>query len=684
MSSEGAGLTGFSPRLGRMAGLVLALVAGAVAVFFCFTQVESRRAEVLDEYRLTVQNWLSGASAALEIWTRDSKALRLRVSSAETYRIFAGDYRVLDPRSAARVDEGDASGLSENAQSLAEEAPAIRRILLDFMNYNGLQDARLVSGEGHTLLSALSAPVPLTREQAEAASECVKNGRTVVLPVRGTTGGLVLDVLEPVFDVEVKDRCVAAFLSTMPVLGPMAQVLGRPKKEELAVAVMLQRHGKVWERMRVPEPVPLPDGLRAELDSSSGSMPFGPRDSVNKAGEPVYSMSLFVPDLNWSIVHETPASVIEGVVSRATLFVYIEAALGWFLCMAVGGLLWWMGVGRHQGMVAHELRRLNRLVSRQKELLDSVNISLDVGIVMVDIRGKIRVCNRAMAGILERAEKDLADQMLFAVLPAETASQLLDRIRQVAISGKADGCELTLDREGEPRLYRVTLFPFLDTGEFHVRQSIRGAVITMKDITEFRRHSERLRQQQHSLIEAFIRAEESVDPYLVGHSERMSRLAELVAASMGLDEDGTNTVVMGALLSQVGKLFIPRELLTKEGRLTPDELREVRRAPEHAFRLLEKVDFDLPIGRALHEMYECMDGSGYPQGLREDEILPEARILAVLNAFCAMVSARSYHSGMSGTKALEELEASPRFDQTVVAHLRSVLETPEGALAART
>ena len=108
----------------------------------------------------------------------------------------------------------------------------------------------------------------------------------------------------------------------------------------------------------------------------------------------------------------------------------------------------------------------------------------------------------------------------------------------------------------------------------------------------------------------------------------------------------------------------------------------MRKVPEHAYNLLENIDFDLPIARALHEMYENMDGSGYPRHLAGEDILPEARVLSVLNAFCAMVSSRSYREGMSWEKAIAALEGSPSFDQNVVAHLKKVLETPEGLYAA--
>jgi HD-GYP domain-containing protein (c-di-GMP phosphodiesterase class II) len=238
-----------------------------------------------------------------------------------------------------------------------------------------------------------------------------------------------------------------------------------------------------------------------------------------------------------------------------------------------------------------------------------------------------------------------------------------------------------MESEGEPRLYRVSLFPFLDSGEQNLRDSLRGAVVTMKDITEFRRRSERQQQQQKSLIHAFSRVEACADPYLAGHSRRMATLGELVARGMGLSEDSRNTVVMSAQLSQLGKLFIPRELLTKTERLTPEELAEVRKTPEHAVDLLKDIDFDLPVLRALYEMYENPDGSGYPCGISGEAILLEARILAVLNAFSAMVSARSYRDGKSVPEALAELQNAARFDQDVVAVLAKVLDSPEGQKA---
>ena len=670
-----------------LAAVGLALVSGCITLFFCFSQSENRRFEVLHNYEMRVNAWLSDAAQSVDIWNGEMKELRLRVSDAETYRLFSGDLFGLDKRVTGAINNvEDGVSLSGDAAVLSEEVPAIRRILLEFMNYNGLLDARLVNKEGQTILSALSTPAPLTSDQTGATLRAMKTGQSVFLPVRGGANGLVLDVFEPVYDLETPDKCVAVFMVSVPVLSKVTQFTARPKQNDMSMAAMLQRNKDIWENMQVPEPVRLPDVLQRELSKARGNLPFALRQSVFENIGMVYSMSSFIPELNWSLIQETPVSVVDSMLFRAELPIYAVSFLGWVSFMLLSGMLWWMSFGRQQRSQAAELRRLNQIISRQKELLDSVNVSLDVGLFMADVKGQIRVCNPALASILGRKEQEISEQSLFSCFPTEQASTILDHIRQVALNqktGREEGCELTLERDGEKRLYRVTFFPFLDSSETDVRSSIRGAVVTMKDITEFRRTSERMRQRQRSLIEAFTRAEESADPYLAGQSRRMADLGRMVADSMGLSEDGKNTVVMGSLLSQVGKLFIPRELLTKKGKLTAEELDLVHQVPAHAHRLMESVDFDLPIARALYEMYEHMDGSGYPNGLSGERILPEARIIAVLNAFCAMVSARSYREGMEAKKAVDELTGNPCFDQTVVEHLRRVVETPEGLFAIR-
>ncbi len=119
---------------------------------------------------------------------------------------------------------------------------------------------------------------------------------------------------------------------------------------------------------------------------------------------------------------------------------------------------------------------------------------------------------------------------------------------------------------------------------------------------------------------------------------------------------------------------MPHHLLTKKGKLTPEEQREVLRAPEYAYKVLHDLQFGLPVPEAVYQMGERLDGTGQPRQLKGGEIVANARILAVVNAFCAMVSARSYRAGMSPEEAVHLLSQDPGFDPAVVAALARLPE----------
>ena len=259
----------------------------------------SLRAVVLDvmqRFEQDVTAWLDGARRDVEIWNADMKKLRLRISESETYRLFSGDLFGLDSRVAGVINSAEQTGnLPGPAAVLSEEVPAIRRILLEFMNYNGLLDARLVNKNGQTILSAFSTPSPLSPEQNSAAQQTMKTGETSFLPVRGSVNGLALDVFEPVYDLDSPEKCVAVFMSSVPVLSKVTQFTARPKQNDMSTAAMVQRRGDVWEKMQVPSPVAVPAALGKELADHKGVLPFGLRESVSEGGGMVYSMSVFFP-----------------------------------------------------------------------------------------------------------------------------------------------------------------------------------------------------------------------------------------------------------------------------------------------------------------------------------------------------------------------------------------------------
>jgi HD-GYP domain-containing protein (c-di-GMP phosphodiesterase class II) len=186
------------------------------------------------------------------------------------------------------------------------------------------------------------------------------------------------------------------------------------------------------------------------------------------------------------------------------------------------------------------------------------------------------------------------------------------------------------------------------------------------------------------MVEALIRAIELRDPFLVGHTRRLRGYALDVGRRLDLAERDLTTVDLAASLCQIGKIFVPDEILTKPGRHTEAEAEVMRAHVTHALEVLGPIDFDLPVARVVGEMYERLDGSGYPRGLRSEEIGLLARILGATDVFCALTEPRAYRDKLGSDRALEHLAAHPHlFDIVVTSVLADVVafETGRGGSA---
>ena len=663
----------------------LLLVIFGVAYVICGLKYDSARQDILAAQEESLSSWVSGTVEAINLWTASLEEQAKRVSASELYRIFAEDVESLGSKASSSINMADVHNqdLPEGAAALADQVPFMRNLLLDFMNFSGLTDARIVNSRGHTVLSALSQPTPVSLEQRVTAEKAIASGEFVFGPVRSAPAGLVLDYADPlraVLDDERAGTPVAALLLNKAVTGQIAQFMARDLRDAATMRPRLvQKVDTAVQELEVQSPNPIDIAPERLALNTAGLMDFARRQTLNGDGY-VYSLALPVPKLGWHVVLETPAEVLESKIRTQGMMIYGIGALISIGVALLLSLLWWIGVGRQQRAVAEKFQALYAVIHQQKRLLDSVNVSLDVGLLLADTEGKIQVCNRAFAEIVGKSESEAIGMNINRLFDASACNNLLQGICRVVDIDKEQSLELGItDAKGDSRLYRVTLFPFEDAD---AGESSSGSVAIFQDITEFRRNSERRRQQNVNTIAALMRAVESVDPYLAGHSARMIDLAELIGGPLDLAQKDRDTIRTAASLSQMGKLFVPRDLLTKTGQLTPEEQAEVMHAPEYAYNVLRDIDFGLPVAQAIYEMNERMDGKGYPRKLKGEEISMHARVLAVLNAFCAMVSPRSYRAGMPVTTALERLQGDGSVDPQIVGALEAVLRTPEGLQAA--
>ncbi len=183
-----------------------------------------------------------------------------------------------------------------------------------------------------------------------------------------------------------------------------------------------------------------------------------------------------------------------------------------------------------------------------------------------------------------------------------------------------------------------------------------------RDITERKKAEDELKKINERLQKAMIGAVETIsmiselrDPYTAGHQNQVARLAAAIAEEMHLPEKKVGALKMAGTLHDIGKVSIPSEILSKPGHLNNIEFDMIRQHPIVGREILKSIDFPFPICRFVAEHHERMDGSGYPAGLKGEEISIEARILAVADVISAMGSHRPYRAALGMDKALEEI-----------------------------
>jgi HD-GYP domain-containing protein (c-di-GMP phosphodiesterase class II) len=203
----------------------------------------------------------------------------------------------------------------------------------------------------------------------------------------------------------------------------------------------------------------------------------------------------------------------------------------------------------------------------------------------------------------------------------------------------------------------------------------RPAIIgLLQDISEKKRAAEQVQRYLTQLESAFqstvevaTTLSEMRDPYTAGHERRVGKLAAAIGTELGFDDRRIEGLRIAGYLHDIGKITIPAEILSKPGKLTQVEFQLIQVHPRASFDVLKDVEFPWPIAEVALQHHERMDGSGYPQGLKGDAILLDARILAVADVIEAMSSHRPYRAGLGIDAALAEIERGngSRYDADV-------------------
>jgi len=202
-----------------------------------------------------------------------------------------------------------------------------------------------------------------------------------------------------------------------------------------------------------------------------------------------------------------------------------------------------------------------------------------------------------------------------------------------------------------------------------------GSVILIEDMTEriiaekkLKQSYEKLRKATEDIVQAMAATSEMRDPYTAGHQKKTRELAIAIAREMEVDREQLEALKFAGMIFDIGKISIPADILSKPGKINSYEFDVVKSHSKVGYEILKKIEFPWSIAMIVYQHHERLNGSGYPNELKDSEILLEARILAVADVVEAMTSHRPYRAALSIEDALNEIikNKTELFDPDVV------------------
>ncbi len=294
--------------------------------------------------------------------------------------------------------------------------------------------------------------------------------------------------------------------------------------------------------------------------------------------------------------------------------------------------------------------------------------------ISMDVKGGIIDWNAQAEKTFGWSRKEVIGKNLAAtIIPSSTHKAHAQGVKHYLATGEGPVLDKTIEvnalhHDGHEFPVELSIVSLQLEGITTFNAFLRDITVRKKEAQMLEKSRDQLRVELVATVQVISRAVEARDPYTAGHQLRVSQLARSIAQEMGLDNDRTEGIRLGALVHDVGKIQVPAEILSKPGGLSDIEFLLIKGHATNGYEILKDVDFPWPIADIAHQHHERLDGSGYPQGLKGDAISQEARIVAVADVVEAMSSHRPYRAGLGIDAALAEVEAhkGTHYDPAVV------------------
>jgi PAS domain S-box-containing protein/putative nucleotidyltransferase with HDIG domain len=313
-----------------------------------------------------------------------------------------------------------------------------------------------------------------------------------------------------------------------------------------------------------------------------------------------------------------------------------------------------------------EQKRAEEWLLRERSMVDRIMKTSPAGITVVDRKGQIVFANKRAQDIFCLTINEITQRGYSASEWHITdfdgdpfPEEQLPFIQVMNTGNSVYGVRHAIELSGRQRVFlSINGAPIFDE-QGHISE----VVMTIDDITKYRQAEEKIQQSIKQLeksmgdtIKAMSMVVETRDPYTAGHQDKVARLAAAIAKKMNLLEEQIRGIQMAGFIHDIGKMYVPADILSKPGKLSSIEMQLIRTHSQAGYDIMKDIEFPWPVARIILEHHERMDGSGYPNGALNNDILMEARIIAVADVVDAMASHRPYRPTLGIDAALGEIE----------------------------
>lgn len=669
--------------------LAIALVALVVAaLYFTPKFIDDERQREMRAWQIRLGIIADSRAAAVNEWAdRNFAALRELTENA-SLQLYMTELTLGEGDKARVTDEAAEAGylrnlLTATANRAGFTPPQAGWDVRANVERVGVAGIGLFDADGRSIVATPGMP-PLAGRIRDAVAKALGGEPALIDIYTGASNLPTMGFVLPVFAVQGETagaRGIGVVVGIRVIGRDLFERLAQPGEIATTAETYLVRSaGAVVDYLS-----PLADGtppLKRSLALDTADLaaayalekPGGFAIRIDYAGDEVLVASRSLASLPWILVRTVSLAEALGETELR-----LRTMLGVFVLVIVAVTVTIIAVWRH-GTVLRERESTERFrtTAERFETLSTflrvVTDSQPTVIAAVDGDARYTFANKPAAKEAGIAMEDMLGKPLADVIGPVKAKALTEVNRRVLATAERESHTHWFGVDDEERVIKSEHIPLPGT-----RDHPPGVLMVLDDITELTHARQRGEQRLRQLIGTLTSVVDRRDPFSAHHSVRVAEVARCIAGEMGVPDGEAQTAEIAGTLMNIGKIFIPPEVLTKTGELTDEERTLVANSTMVSVDLLDGVDFEGPVVETIRQMRETWDGTG-PLGKKEEETLRTARILAVANAFVGMTSPRAYREALTfedaSTILLERSGAT--YDRKPVSALLNYLENRGG------